>query len=115
MDHGASGRLEILRGRWRSLVAHFLDMEGVTGSSPVPPTKTYSEQRLSSGEKEKKALHTSSCLYFQGWSGVVIVTLVIVMAARESNRPVIEDPAPGSAAPWAITFPTSAEPAPPPI
>ncbi len=35
------GRVEALRGRWRRLVAHFLDMEGVTGSNPVRPTTTY--------------------------------------------------------------------------
>ncbi len=38
LKNAPSGRVDALRGRWRSLVAHFLDMEGVTGSSPVRPT-----------------------------------------------------------------------------
>jgi hypothetical protein len=32
------GRVETLRGRWRSLVAHLHDTQGVAGSSPARPT-----------------------------------------------------------------------------
>jgi hypothetical protein len=36
--NAANGRMASLRGRWRSLVAHLHDTQGVAGSSPARPT-----------------------------------------------------------------------------
>jgi hypothetical protein len=40
------GRVETLRGRWRSLVAHLHDTQGVAGSSPARPTNENPDKKI---------------------------------------------------------------------
>src|SRR5664280_844971 len=40
LENAENGRVVSLRGRWRSLVAHLHDTQGVAGSSPARPTNS---------------------------------------------------------------------------